>query len=75
MSEDDDFRGRVIEMLESAPDLESVVMQAIGTASICWSEMPTGIFDSAKAEIVGREVLKYIDENFTPCYAKTAKVD
>jgi hypothetical protein len=41
--------------------LESVVFQALGAASMCWSETPTGVFDSRRAEKVGKALLAEID--------------
>lgn len=29
--------------------LANIIGQALGTASMCWSETPTGIFDSERA--------------------------
>jgi hypothetical protein len=37
--------------------LEEVVFQAIGHASMCWNPRPEGIFDSAEASKVGRELI------------------
>ena len=36
---------------------EELIMQAIGEASMCWSETPKGIFDSKKAKQVGEKLL------------------
>ena len=33
------------------------VFQAIGEASMCWSETPKGIFESSRAEKVGNDLL------------------
>ena len=38
-------------------DLKKVIGEAIGEASMCWSETPSGVFDSSKAsEIVDKVV-------------------
>ena len=40
--------------------IREIIGQDIGEASICWSELPNGIFDSTKASfIVDRLALKY----------------
>lgn len=33
------------------------VFQAIGEASMCWSQTPGGVFDSSKAQTVGERIL------------------
>lgn len=37
--------------------LESAVFQALGAASMCWSETPKGIFDSTRAKEIGEALL------------------
>lgn len=37
---------------------EELVMQAVGEASMCWSETPKGVFDSNKAKQVGQKLLE-----------------
>lgn len=61
---DDDFQAKVREMLAEAKDCEAALAMAVGTASVCWDEMPTGIFDSVKAELVVRELFFWINRNF-----------
>lgn len=38
-------------------DLESKIFQALGAASMCWSETPTGVFDSSRAREIGEVLL------------------
>ena len=38
------------------------VFQAIGEASMCWSETPKGIFESSRAEKIGEELLSDIKQ-------------
>jgi hypothetical protein len=37
--------------------LKSEVFEALGAASMCWSETPKGIFDSSEALRIGNEVM------------------
>jgi hypothetical protein len=41
-------------------EMERAVFQAIGAASVCWSELPTGVFESERAEKIGKDLLKMI---------------
>ncbi len=38
-------------------EMREAVFQAIGAASICWTETPSGIFDSDFATEIGEELL------------------
>ena len=40
--------------------LRELVFLAIGRAGMCWSEIPPGTFDDAKAQQIGEELLKAI---------------
>ncbi len=44
----------------SLDDLESMIMQALGRASVCWDVIPTGLFDSTRAVEIGRELAQDI---------------
>ena len=37
------------------------VFSAIGEASVCWSEIPKGIFDSTRAKKIGDDLIKFIE--------------
>lgn len=39
---------------------EELIMTAMGEASMCWSETPTGVFDSTKAAQIGKKLLEDI---------------
>ena len=41
-------------------DLRSAVFQALGYASTCWDETPTGVFDSERAVEAGDKLLAFI---------------
>lgn len=36
---------------------EEQIFQAIGRASMCWSEIPTGIYDSTEATKIGSDLV------------------
>jgi len=38
-------------------DINELVMQAIGEASMCWNPTPTGVFDSENAARIGDELI------------------
>lgn len=42
--------------------LEEAVFQAIGYASMCWSETPTGVFDSTAAKSAGDALIAYVED-------------
>ena len=47
--------------LDIARGWEEKVMQAIGEASMCWSNIEgAGVFDSTKAKQVGDDLMKYL---------------
>ncbi|MCK9570862.1 hypothetical protein M0R72_18070 [Candidatus Pacearchaeota archaeon] len=43
-------------------NLKELVYQAIGQASMCWDEIPKGIFDSTAASNVAETLCKQIEE-------------
>lgn len=38
---------------------EEKVMQLVGQASMCWSPIPSGVFDAQRATDIGRELLDF----------------
>jgi len=42
--------------------LEELIYISLGRVSMCWSEIPKGVFDSTRAAELGRELLKAIEE-------------
>ncbi len=42
--------------------LEELVFQALGEASMCWSERPKGVFDSDHAKEVGHKLVAAIKD-------------
>ena len=43
-------------------EIRELVMQAIGEASMCWSETPKGIFESDKALDIGERIITRVKE-------------
>jgi hypothetical protein len=41
--------------------LREIIMAAIGEASMCWSELPKGIFESDRAIKIGEELILKIN--------------
>jgi len=39
-------------------ELQEKVFQALGEASMCWSETPKGVFDSTKAKEIGEQLIR-----------------
>lgn len=46
------------------PNLEAAINQALGAASMCWDETPTGIFDSTRAKEIGEKLHRWIADTF-----------
>jgi len=42
-------------------DIESAVFQALGAASMCWSQTPKGVFESTWAKQIGERLLEEIN--------------
>lgn len=40
--------------------LHEAVFSALGEASMCWSETPTGVFDSERASEIGNRLIALI---------------
>lgn len=51
---------------DGAVSVESAVFQALGAASMCWSETPTGVFDSTKAKEIGEALLEKLGPESCP---------
>jgi hypothetical protein len=45
-------------------ELRKVIGEAIGAASMCWSETPTGVFKSDRADEILGEVMNAIDSTY-----------
>jgi hypothetical protein len=43
--------------------ISEAVFQALGEASMCWSERPTGVFDDVQASAIGKKLLEVIRAN------------
>lgn len=44
-------------------DATSAIFQALGAASMCWMDTPTGIFDSTRAKWVGDGLIAWLAAN------------
>ena len=44
--------------------LEYIVYQGLGEASMCWSEIPNGVFDSERAKQIGDAIMAAIREEY-----------
>ena len=42
--------------------LQKIVFEALGEVSMCWSETPTGVFESTRANEIGNRIMKAFDE-------------
>ena len=60
-SEDKD---KTMETLEKQ-DLTAIVFEALGEASMCWSETPKGVFESTHAKEIGDRVMEAIESELT----------
>lgn len=41
---------------------QQLIFQALGEASMCWSETPKGVFDSTRAKEIGEKLCKNLEE-------------
>ncbi len=41
---------------------ESAIFQALGAASMCWSETPKGVFDSTRAKAIGEALVEFLHQ-------------
>jgi hypothetical protein len=48
--------------------LESVVGEALGQASMCWTETPSGVFKSEEAALLIEDVVTYVVEGKVPAW-------
>lgn len=45
---------------DSLKEFKHIVYESIGTASVCWSELPSGVFDSSKALQCSKNILNQL---------------
>lgn len=53
----------ILEDLDNRKKLYSLISEAIGTASVCWTEIPTGVFDSTRAQKLANDLLLAVEKN------------
>lgn len=52
---------------DRGPNLETAVFLAIGAASACWENLSgAGVFDSTRAEEIGRALLAFVQDGGLP---------
>lgn len=49
--------------LSEAPNLKTAVYTAMGSASVCWDELPGGVFDQARAEEIAEALFNWMQDN------------
>lgn len=42
-------------------NFKELAMQNIGAASMCWSETPSGVFETSRAEVLANEIIQAHD--------------
>lgn len=43
--------------------LQRLILEALGEASMCWSEQPTGVFDDQRVVRIGERLMKELKTN------------
>lgn len=54
--------------------LQEKIYQALGQASVCWSETPTGIFDEKEANKIAENLINEINIHYDPVNAVTDQI-
>lgn len=49
--------------IREAPNLKSAIYTAMGAASMCWKESPTGEFDEKSARAVAEALYDWVQDN------------
>ena len=52
-------------MIMESKEFRTVLGEGIGVASMCWDEIPKGVFDSTRAQSVLEEILAYHDRDIS----------
>lgn len=39
---------------------ETAIFEALGAASMCWDDVPTGVFDSVRCKRIGEELVEHL---------------
>lgn len=55
---------RQIERENAAHRLASIVYEALGEASMAWSELPSGVFDSEKCVAIGEKLISVVKSEY-----------
>lgn len=51
-------------MSQEMKPIDEAVYQAIGEASLCWSETPKGVFESTKAKKIADELIEKLNRRY-----------
>ncbi len=54
-------------------ELQRLVFTALGQASVCWSETPTGVFDSEEATKIGDKLVNDIIRLYTDSFTEDSE--
>ena len=49
-------------MYKSKEQISEKVFESLGMASMCWDELPRGIFESTKCKKIGEELINFIHQ-------------
>ncbi len=49
---------------DECEDINEIIFQAIGEASMCWDPIPIGVFDSSKAKEIGDKLISKIKRHY-----------
>lgn len=55
---------QIIKDFTDTNNLKELIFQALGEASMCWSETPLGVFDSTRAKAIGDRVVDSLTTAF-----------
>lgn len=56
---------------QSKEELKTIIAQAVGAASMCWTQTPQGVFDTTQAIQVATDLYKSIMITIEKSYSKS----
>lgn len=54
--------------------LKTKIYESIGQASMCWSNIPTGVFDEKQANTIAEDLINEIHNSYDPVKAVTDQI-
>lgn len=51
-------------MFSSAITLRDAIGEAVGAASVCWSNSPNGVFDEKQANRIVDDLVEWVERNY-----------